>query len=78
MFLTDHRLGIYTNDFSPDPTGQGVLSSITITSRKAGIDELKFSPDNTLWNSSLGRKLSAAHNVIHLTSQLHHPLHPKG
>jgi len=36
MFLTDHRLGIYTNYFFPDPTGLGVHNSITITSRDAG------------------------------------------
>ena len=42
MFLTDHRLGIYTNDFSPDPTGLGVLSSITITSRDAGFGPVSY------------------------------------
>jgi len=35
MFLTNHALGIYTHDFSPDPTGLGVLSSITISSKEA-------------------------------------------
>ena len=37
MFLTNHALGIYTHDFSPDPTGLGVLSSITISSKEAGL-----------------------------------------
>ena len=80
MFLTDHRVGIYTNDFSPDPTGLGVLSSITITSREAGIG-LKvlgtyWPPPNTL-DGSLGRQLSLSTNFLHLASQQRSPLTPK-
>ena len=80
MFLTDHRLGIYTNDFSPDPTGLGVLSSITITSRDAGfglkIIGTYWPPDNAL-EGSLGRQLSASQNFLHLASQQHQPLLPR-
>ena len=80
MFLTDHRLGIYTHDFSPDPTGLGVLSSITITSREAGfglkIIGTYWPPDNAL-EGSLGRQLAASPNFLQLASQQHLPLHPK-
>ena len=80
MFLTDHRLGIYTNDFSPDPTGLGVLISITITSRDAGfglkIIGTYWPPDNAL-EGSLGRQLSASQNFLHLASQQHQPLLPR-
>jgi len=80
MFLNYRRLGIYAHDFSPDPTGLGVLSSIRITSREAGFS-LKFigtywRADNAL-EGSLGRQLSLSPNFLHLASQQHLPLHPK-
>ena len=37
MFLTDHKIGVYTNNFLRDPTGLGVLSSITISSKAANL-----------------------------------------
>ena len=63
MFLTNHALGIYTHDFSPDPTGLGVLSSITISSKEAGLGVkvigTYWPPANNL-EGSLGQRLLAA------------------
>jgi len=62
MFLTNHKLGIYTHDFSPDPTDLGVLSSITISSKKTGLGVkvigTYWPPANNL-EGSLGRRLLA-------------------
>ena len=60
MFLTNHALGIYTHDFSPDPTGLGVLSSITLSSKEAGLGVkiigTYWPPANDL-EGSLGQRL---------------------
>ena len=63
MFLTDQRLGIYTHDFSPDPTGLGVISSITISSKEAGVGikvlGTYWPPVNDL-SGSLGKQLESS------------------
>ena len=63
VFLTDQLIGIYTHDVSPDPTGLAVISSITISSKEAGVG-IKvigtYLPPANYLPGSLGKQLESS------------------
>ena len=81
MFLTDHRLGIYTTDFSRHPVELEVHSSITISPAvKPGLDSRSLyptGPKTMHLKKSSETTLGLPELLLHLVSQQHNLLHPK-
>ena len=80
MFLTNHKWGVYTHDFSPDPTGLGVVSSITVSSKQGGVGikiiGTYWPPPTKHLKGSLWTRLQASPAYLQAQSTTHDPLTP--